>query len=106
MKFKAGITIGLTASCCFLLTCIPSGAEEADSPLTVWLNGQTNIQTWSADFTQTRLLKTFTQPLSAKGHVWFATPNQFRWAITDPTPTIAIRNAEGLTVIYPRLKRA
>jgi len=106
MRFKPGTTIGLLACCCLLLPWIRSGAEEADSPLTVWLNGQTNIQTWSADFTQTRLLKTFTQPLTAKGHVWFATPNQFHWEIIDPTPTIAIRNAEGLTVIYPRLKRA
>jgi outer membrane lipoprotein-sorting protein len=106
MRFKPVIIIRLLAFCWLLLTWNSSRAAETGSPLTEWLNGQTNIHTWSADFTQTRLLKTFTQPLTAKGHFWFATPNNFRWEITDPTPTIAVRNAEALTVIYPRLKRA
>ena len=75
-------------------------------PLSGWLNAQTNIQTWSADFTQTRRLKALTQPLIATGHVWFAAPNRFHWEIEKPSPTIAVRQPDQLWVIYPRLKRA
>lgn len=71
-----------------------------------FLSAQTNLQTWSADLTQTRKLKTLTQPLMSTGHVWFASPNLFRWKIESPVPTIAVRSADEMVVIYPRLKRA
>jgi outer membrane lipoprotein-sorting protein len=60
----------------------------------------------SADFIQTRTLKTLVQPLTAKGHLWFAPPNQFRWELGNPAQTIALRHADDMYVIYPRLKRA
>jgi len=81
-------------------------AAEADPLLLNWLNAQTNFQTWSADFTQTRALKALAQPLTAKGHVWFAAPNQFRWELGSPAQTIAVRQPEQMLIIYPRLKRA
>ncbi|MDB6023747.1 MAG: LolA family protein [Pedosphaera sp.] len=99
----------LFASCaCFAMISQPAFAQTADDNalLTGWLNAQTNIQTWSADFTQTRRLKALTQPLIATGRVWFAAPNRFHWEIEKPSPTIAVRDAEQLWVIYPRLKRA
>src|SRR5262249_13832307 len=80
-------------------------AAEADPLLTSWLNTQTNIQAWSADVIQTRTLKALTQPLIATGHVWFAQPNRFHWELREPTPTIAVRNADEMLVITPRLKR-
>lgn len=83
-----------------------SRAAETNTALTTWLNAQTNIHTWSADFTQTRILKSLTQPLTATGHVWFAAPNRFRWELGHPPQTIAVRNADEMLVIYPRLKRA
>jgi outer membrane lipoprotein-sorting protein len=43
--------------------------------------------------------------LTATGHVWFAAPNRFRWELGKPPQTIAVRDAEQLLVIYPRLKR-
>ncbi|WP_160164557.1 LolA family protein [Pedosphaera parvula] len=64
------------------------------------------MQTWSADFTQVRTLKSLTQPLTATGHVWFAAPNRFRWELGKPPKTIAVREADQLMVIYPLLKRA
>jgi outer membrane lipoprotein-sorting protein len=81
-------------------------ADAADNDLlTGWLNAQTNIQTWEADFVQTRSLKSLTQPLTASGHVWFAAPNRFRWEITSPSQTIAVRQASQMLVLYPKLKR-
>ena len=34
-----------------------------------WLARQTNVQTWAADFTQTRTLKSLRQPLVSTGQV-------------------------------------
>jgi outer membrane lipoprotein-sorting protein len=67
---------------------------------------QSNLKTWTADFTQTRTLKTLKQPLRSQGHLTFATPNNFRWQLGDPAQTIAIRNSNEMTVVYPKLKRA
>jgi len=83
-----------------------SAASAAEPLLAGWLSAQTNLQTWSADVTQTRTLKTLTQPLVATGKVWFAAPNRFRWELISPAPTIAVRQPEQMLVIYPKLKRA
>jgi outer membrane lipoprotein-sorting protein len=83
-----------------------SAAPSVENPaLDKFLSAQTNLQTWSADLTQIRRLKTLTQPLSATGHVWFAAPNRFRWEIGSPAQTIAVRGADDMLVIYPQLKR-
>jgi outer membrane lipoprotein-sorting protein len=80
--------------------------------LQAWLNSQTNLHTWFAEVTQTRMLKTLSEPLVAKGQVWFAAPDRFRWQIGTitgtgaTTNTIALRQADQLFVIYPRFKRA
>ena len=81
------------------------GAAELNPAVSAWLAAQTNIQSWSADFVQTRSLKSLTQPLTATGHVWFEAPNRFRWELGHPPQTIAVRATEELLVIYPRLKR-
>jgi outer membrane lipoprotein-sorting protein len=83
-----------------------ASAQTADNAamLSAWLNAQTNIHTWDADFVQTRNLKSLTQPLKASGHVWFAAPNRFRWEITKPSPSIAIRQPNQVLVLYPKLK--
>lgn len=76
------------------------------SPLVAkWAAAQTNIQSWTADFVQTRTLKSLAQPLKASGHVWFQAPNRFRWELGHPPQTIAVRATSELLVIYPRLKR-
>src|SRR6266545_2384660 len=84
----------------------PLLASDTASILTLWLHSQTNIQTWSAEVIQTRALKSLTQPLTASGHVWFAAPNRFRWELGDPPQTIAVRLADQMLIVYPRLKRA
>lgn len=80
-----------------------AGAAGADA-LEAWFNAQTNVHTWSADFTQTRKLKSLTRPLTAHGKVWFAAPNRFRWQL-EPDQTIAVRTADELLIFYPKLKR-
>ena len=81
-------------------------AAEDNPLLSSWLGAQTNIQSWSADFIQTRTFKSLAQPLTATGHIWFAEPNRFRWELGNPPQTIAVRATNELLVIYPRLKRA
>ena len=117
MSQKSPITptdcLGRLFHLCVLMTCLgsfagPTNAQTLDSKdlLSAWLNAQTNIQTWSADFTQTRTLKSLTQPLTASGHVWFDAPNKFHWEIKVPTESLAVRQTDQMLVIYPKLKRA
>ena len=39
---------------------LPASSQDSNSLLASWLNAQTNIQSWSADFTQVRSLKALT----------------------------------------------
>jgi outer membrane lipoprotein-sorting protein len=80
-------------------------AANLDAQVDRWFTAQTNLQSWSANFTQTRSLKVLSQPLVAAGKVW-VTPGQFRWELGQPAQTIALRRPDQLLIIYPRLKRA
>src|ERR1041385_2872664 len=80
-------------------------ANDTNSLVSSWLAAQTNVQTWSADFTQTKTLKSLVQPLTATGRVWFANPDRFRWELGHPPQTIAVRSGDEMRVIYPSLKR-
>ena len=93
------------ALCLFLAT--PAlFAANTNAVLDSWFAAQKNLRSWSADFTQTRMLKTLTQPLTTTGHLDFAMPDQFRWVIGNPPRTIALRQDDQMFVIYPLLKRA
>jgi outer membrane lipoprotein-sorting protein len=91
---------------CLLMAFAHAHAGAPVAWVTTWMSAQTNLLTWSADVLQTRSLKTLAQPLQARGQVWFAAPNRFRWELVEPSATIAVRQADQLMVIYPRLKRA
>src|SRR6266850_1343059 len=107
VPFRSNLAGLIFALLCSAITTRAQQSTGQTPPIvTAWLNTQTNIQTWSADVTQIRTLKTLTQPLSATGHVWFAAPNRFRWEIGKPAQTIAVRTADEMLVIYPRFKRA
>jgi len=82
-----------------------TSALEKDEIISSWLAQQTNVQTWAAEFVQTRTLKVLAEPLISTGRVWFAAPQNFRWELGQDQ-TIAIRNNETMLVMYPRLKRA
>jgi outer membrane lipoprotein-sorting protein len=90
----------------FVLAAANLRAADTNSVLDAWFAAQANVHGISADFVQTRTLKTLVQPLTASGHLWFAPPNQFRWELGRPAQTIALRHADDMFVIYPRLKRA
>lgn len=81
-------------------------STEELSPLKVMFAAQKNIQSLSADFTQTRALHTLRSPLLIKGKLWFQTPDQFRWELGAPPKLILIGNHHGVTIIYPSKKRA
>jgi outer membrane lipoprotein-sorting protein len=81
-------------------------AADTNALLHAWFSAQTNLQSWSARFTQTRTLRALVQPLTVEGRVWVAFPDRFRWELGEPAQTIAVRRGEEMWVIYPRLKRA
>lgn len=81
-------------------------AADTNAFINQWLVTQSNLKTWTADFTQSRMLKTLKQPLRSQGHLIFAAPNNFRWQLGDPAQTIAIRNSNEMSVVYPKLRRA
>jgi outer membrane lipoprotein carrier protein len=85
---------------------LPSAAApNTGQVIANWLAHQTNIQSWTADFVQTRNLKALSQPLVSTGQVWFAAPQNFRWEL-QKDHTIAIRSEDTMLVLYPRLRRA
>ena len=98
-RFSWSLLLTLILSC-------PGFAADNNSVLSSWLNAQTNIHSWSADFVQTRQFKTLTQPLIESGKVWFAEPNRFRWELGQPPKTIAVRATDEMLLLYPHLKRA
>lgn len=81
-------------------------AADTNAVISTWIAAQANIHTFSADVVQTRTLKSLAQPLTAYGHVWFEAPNRFRWELTNPVPSIAVRGTDEMLVIYPKIKRA
>jgi len=96
---------GLLAAAFFCGLAVAARAETNAALLDQWLAVQTNLQTWTADCTQTRSLKVLSQPLVSTGKVWVALPDRFRWELGQPAQTIALRQPAQLLIIYPRLKR-
>jgi outer membrane lipoprotein-sorting protein len=92
----------------WILPCLAatvSNAARSDGQFDKWFEVQTNLQSWSADFTQTRSLKVLSQPLVSTGKVWVK-PGEFRWELGQPVQTIVLRRPDQLLIVYPRLKRA
>ena len=85
---------------------LPCQGADTNVVLDSWFAAQAKVHTWSADFTQTRTLKTLTQPLVTQGHLAFAAPGEFRWELGRPARTMAVRSGDEMFVVYPLLKRA
>ena len=91
------------AALCMVATVVH--AADYDAQVNRWFEVQTNLQSWSGDFTQTRSLKVLSQPLVSAGKVWVK-PGEFRWELGQPVQTIVLRKPDQLLILYPRLKRA
>jgi outer membrane lipoprotein-sorting protein len=92
----------------WILPCLAATVSRGagyDAQFDKWFEVQTNLQSWSADFTQTRSLKVLSQPLVSTGKVWVK-PGEFRWELGQPVQTIVLRRPDQLLIVYPRLKRA
>jgi outer membrane lipoprotein-sorting protein len=92
----------------WILPCVAATALHAadfEAQFNQWFAAQTNMQNWSADFTQTRTLVALSEPLKSKGKVWVQ-PGSFRWELGQPAQTIVVRNPDELLILYPRFKRA
>ncbi len=81
-----------------------AGAQDTNALFEKWLAVQTNLQSWTGDFTQTRSLKVLAQPLVTAGKVWVR-PGEFRWELGQPPQTIVLRQPSQLLIVYPQLKR-
>ncbi len=102
----SGLMLGRFLLCFLLLLAATiSRAADYDAQFNKWFEVQTNLQSWSADFTQTRSLKVLTQPLITTGKVWVKR-GEFRWELGQPVQTVVLRRPDELFIIYPRLKRA
>jgi outer membrane lipoprotein-sorting protein len=62
---------------------------------------QKSIDTLSADFTQTRSLKTLRVPLISNGKLWIRSREYFRWELGSPPKTIVLGTPTETTVIKP-----
>jgi outer membrane lipoprotein-sorting protein len=91
--------------CLLLLAATLARAGDYDAQFNQWLTVQTNLQSWSGDFTQTRTLTVLNQPLVSPGKVWVKR-GEFRWELGRPVQTIVLRRPDQLLILYPRLKRA
>lgn len=80
-------------------------AADTNAFLNSWLEAQAKLKSWTADFVQTRALKTLKQPLKTPGRLSFEAPNNFRWELGDPAQTIAIRTSDELRIEYPKLQK-
>ncbi len=104
IKRKISGLVGCSIAAFFAVATVAQGAGS-DEQFNKWFEVQTNLHSWSADFTQTRSLKVLTQPLMSTGRVW-VTPGEFRWELGQPVQTIVLRQPDQLLIIYPRLKQA
>lgn len=101
VSLRSGLALILLAG-----ALVRGGDAPGDAILDAWFTAQSRLDSWSAGFTQTRYLKALARPLTNSGHVWFASPNRFRWELGDPVRSVAIRDGNTLVLLSPRLQRA
>ena len=61
-----------------LLTAAPIAKSDL-TPVKKWIASQAGMKSLSADFVQTRTFRTLRDPLERQGHIWFQSPDAFRW---------------------------
>ena len=83
LRRSSGILFLISLLFLIFLTAAGSQAAGYDARFDQWFAVQTNLQSWAADFTQTRTLTVLAQPLVTPGKVWVK-PGEFRWEIGQP----------------------
>ncbi len=76
------------------------------APVREWIARQSGLKTLTADFVQTRSLRSLRGPLRTPGRLWFAAPDQFRWELGQPPATVVMPGTEGILVISPKKRSA
>lgn len=94
----------LIAAAALLAPC-PALAGDTEI-LRDWIAKGRDIRSFSADFVQTRTLRTLRMPLKSEGHVWFQAPRQFRWELGSPPRAAALRIGDDAWLIDLKKKRA
>jgi outer membrane lipoprotein-sorting protein len=91
-----------------LLPMFAGGAETSLNlaPIKQWIERQNDFRSVSADFVQTRSLRTLKSPLESPGHLWFVAPNTFRWELGKPAKTIVVRKGDSMLIVTPAKRRA
>lgn len=101
----AGVAVLLTLSALsarLLQAASPDGISEPDlAPLRTMISLQKSLRTLSADYTQTRSLRTLRSPLSSRGRVFYEAPSRFRWESDTPAKSILVGNPSGFYLVRP-----
>jgi outer membrane lipoprotein carrier protein len=86
-----------------MLAAVSARAESPDEKklIQTWLQRQHEIKSLSADFTQTRSLRSLQSPIRNKGHLWLVKPDLFRWQLGDPPKTVVVRKGGSVDLISP-----
>jgi outer membrane lipoprotein carrier protein len=83
-----------------------AGSVRAQQPnerklIQTWLKRQHEIKSLSADFVQTRSLRSLQSPIKNRGHLWLVKPDLFRWQLGDPPKTVVVRKGHNVDLISP-----
>lgn len=85
---------------------LPAAPAWDLAPVKKWIASQAGMKSLSADLVQTRKFRTLKDPLERPGHVWFQTPDAFRWELGSPPTRIVLRYKDEMAMIEPEKKRA
>lgn len=89
-----------------VMSSLPAATKWDLTPVKQWIASQAGMKSLSADFVQTRTFRTVRDPLERQGHVWFQTPDAFRWELGSPPTRIVLRYKDEMAMIEPEKKRA
>lgn len=67
---------------------------------------QRGVTNFATTVTQTKTLKVFQQPIVSEAKLWFNRPNQFRWEVVKPAPSLTISDGKWLWMYYPEFQQA
>lgn len=67
---------------------------------------QKGIETYEADFIQTKVLSIMTSKISSEGHIYFKRPNLINWRYIKGSNLLMVFNGNEAWLYYPNLKEA